>query len=97
MKIPIKRYEDDPTLPWTERYAKLLAHHEEETKFLIGVIKRVERLIPRWEDRHRKNAANADDYRYSGDYSKALSYSYIAEAYEACASSLKTRLGYDDR
>ena len=38
MKIPIKRYVMDESLSWEERYRKLEAHHEEETKYLISVM-----------------------------------------------------------
>lgn len=34
MKIPIKKYEDDPSLSWEERYKRLEAHHLEETSFI---------------------------------------------------------------
>lgn len=36
MKIPIKRYVDDPSLSWEERYARLSAHHVEETAWLVS-------------------------------------------------------------
>lgn len=36
MKIPIKKYVDDPTLSWEERYRRLEAHHKEETEWLIA-------------------------------------------------------------
>lgn len=39
MKIPIKKYEDNPTLSWEERYKKLDAHHLEETAWMIERIK----------------------------------------------------------
>ena len=35
MKIPIKKYVDDPSLTWEERYKRLEAHHKEETEYLI--------------------------------------------------------------
>jgi hypothetical protein len=41
-RIPIKRYVDDPALSWEERDARLLVHHEEETKFLISTIEELE-------------------------------------------------------
>jgi hypothetical protein len=48
MKIPIKKYVMDESLPWEERYRQLEAHHEEETKFLIGHCNELEksRVIP---------------------------------------------------
>ena len=41
-RIPIKKYEDDPSLPWQERYRRLEAHHLEETSFLIARIGELE-------------------------------------------------------
>lgn len=41
-RIPIKRYVDDETLSWEERYKRLMTHHEEEAKFLIGRIEELE-------------------------------------------------------
>ena len=35
MKVPIKRYVRDETLPIEEQYRQLEAHHEEETTFLV--------------------------------------------------------------
>lgn len=46
-KIPIKKYIDDPSLTWEERYKVLEAHHLEETTFLI---KRIEELELELED-----------------------------------------------
>jgi hypothetical protein len=43
-RIPIKRYVDDPSLTWEERYARLLKHHEEETKFLVSTIEELEEV-----------------------------------------------------
>ena len=42
MKIPIKKYVDDPTLTWEERYKRLDTHHQEETKWMIDEIRRLE-------------------------------------------------------
>lgn len=36
--IKIKRYVDDETLTWEERYNRLMKHHEEETKFIINKV-----------------------------------------------------------
>lgn len=36
MKIPIKAFRDDQSISFEERFNRLLAHHEEETKFLIA-------------------------------------------------------------
>lgn len=44
-RIPIKKYVMDEALSWEERYKKLEFHHEEETKFLIGKIEELEKLI----------------------------------------------------
>ena len=43
-RIPIKKYVDDPSLAWEQRYEALLRHHEEETKFLIARIEELEAL-----------------------------------------------------
>jgi hypothetical protein len=56
MKIPIKRYIDDPTLPWEERYRRLEAHHEEETRWLIAEVKRLEGELARAEAPERSGA-----------------------------------------
>lgn len=45
--IKVKRYVDDPTLSWEERYAALEAHHLVETKFLINTILK---LAGAWPD-----------------------------------------------
>lgn len=37
--IKVKRYVDDPSLSWEERYARLDAHHTKETTFLINKIR----------------------------------------------------------
>lgn len=34
----LKRYEDDPSLSWEERYKRLEAHHREETEALIALL-----------------------------------------------------------
>lgn len=36
--IKVKRYEDDETKSWEERYKQLEKHHLEETSFLINKI-----------------------------------------------------------
>lgn len=33
--IKVKKYVDDETLSWEERYKRLETHHKEETEFLI--------------------------------------------------------------
>ena len=47
MKIPIKKYIDDPQLSWEERYKKLEQHHKEETEYLISEVKRLEKYVSR--------------------------------------------------
>lgn len=42
MKLNIKKYVDDNTLSWEERYKKLEAHHIEETTELLKQIKYLE-------------------------------------------------------
>ncbi len=42
MKIPIQKYVMDESLSWEERYRLLEKHHEEETSWMIGEIKRLE-------------------------------------------------------
>jgi hypothetical protein len=44
-RIPIKRYVDDESLPWEARYQRLLAHHAEETTFLIQRIEELEQQL----------------------------------------------------
>lgn len=41
-KMKIKKYVDDSSLTWEERYNRLQAHHLEETKELINVIQELE-------------------------------------------------------
>ena len=43
--IKVPRYEDDPQLPWEERYQKLEAHHIQETTFLIEEVRRLARQL----------------------------------------------------
>jgi hypothetical protein len=42
MKIPIKKYKDDESLSWEQRYENLMKHHEEETKWLLSQIESLE-------------------------------------------------------
>jgi hypothetical protein len=42
IRIPIKRYEDDPSLTWEERYARLEAHHREETEWMMRKLKELD-------------------------------------------------------
>ena len=37
--VKIKKYKDDESLTWEERYKMLEKHHIEETNFLIGKIR----------------------------------------------------------
>lgn len=39
--IKVKKYSDDETLTWEERYKKLEEHHIEETSFLINKIREI--------------------------------------------------------
>lgn len=39
--IKVKKYVDDETLSWEERYKRLLDYHEKETKFLINEVNRL--------------------------------------------------------
>ena len=39
--IKVKKYKDDATLSWEERYRKLEQHHIEETTFLITKIRNI--------------------------------------------------------
>ena len=45
MKIPIKKYVDDATLTWEQRYTRLETHHKEETEWLIAEAKRLEAIL----------------------------------------------------
>jgi DnaJ-class molecular chaperone len=42
MKIPIKKYVMNENLSWEERYKQLESHHNEETKWMIEEIKKLE-------------------------------------------------------
>lgn len=46
-KVKTKRYIDDESLTWEERYKRLEKHHLEETKELIKTIEEIERLNDR--------------------------------------------------
>ncbi len=39
--IKVKKYTDDETLTWEERYKRLEEHHIEETSFLINKIREI--------------------------------------------------------
>lgn len=39
--IKVKKYVDDETLSWEERYKRLMDHHEKETRFLINEVNRL--------------------------------------------------------
>jgi hypothetical protein len=39
--IKVKKYVDDETLSWEERYKRLMKHHEDETKFLIDELNKL--------------------------------------------------------
>lgn len=41
-KMKVKKYVDDSSLTWEERYNKLYSHHLEETQELICVIQELE-------------------------------------------------------
>lgn len=41
--IRVKKYSDDASLTWEERYRRLEKHHVEETTFLINEIRRLAR------------------------------------------------------
>lgn len=43
--IKVKKYSDDETLTWEERYKKLEEHHIEETSFLINKIREIVKNI----------------------------------------------------
>ena len=71
MKMPIKKYVMDESLTWKERYQQLEKHHEEETSWMIGEIKRLDSLPYRvdafcsggWQ--HLASfAGETDAYRY---------------------------------
>lgn len=62
MKIPIKAFRDDSSLSWEERFNRLLAHHEEETKFLIGKINELERIPMSGIDSFKKGLAILEKY-----------------------------------
>lgn len=59
--IKVKKYTDDPTKTWEERYKALEAHHEKETKFLIKEVERLREAPPRPEEIQHAIAAWADE------------------------------------
>jgi len=36
--IKVKKFVDDPSLPWEDRFERLEQHHKEETEFLINIV-----------------------------------------------------------
>jgi len=49
-KMKIKKYTDDATLTWEERYKRLEAHHLKETRELLCVIQELETVIDNLSD-----------------------------------------------
>lgn len=45
MKLKVKKYVDDETLSWKERYKNLEEHHLAETKELIEMVKYLEERV----------------------------------------------------
>ncbi len=43
--IKVKRYEDNETKSWEERYKQLEKHHLEETSFLINKIRELVQML----------------------------------------------------
>jgi hypothetical protein len=43
--IRVKKYKDDPTLSWEERYKCLEHHHITETSFLIDKIRNIVKFL----------------------------------------------------
>ncbi|GJD22481.1 hypothetical protein RIVM261_074370 [Rivularia sp. IAM M-261] len=43
--IKVKRYKDDETKSWEERYKELEKHHLEETNFLITKIREIVQML----------------------------------------------------
>lgn len=43
--IKVKRYVDDPSLSWEERYKRLEEHHMKETTFLIEEVRNLARRL----------------------------------------------------
>ncbi len=52
--IKVPRYEDDPNLPWEERYRRLEEHHIAETTFLIAEVRKLAKRL----DDSRSNQEN---------------------------------------
>ena len=62
-KMKIKKYSDDATLTWEERYKKLEAHHLEETHELIGVIQQLESELDFfWDEDYYAEYLVIDDF-----------------------------------
>lgn len=54
--IKVKRYVDDPSLTWEERYRKLEEHHQKETEFLIKTCRELACQILQLSISEQKNA-----------------------------------------
>jgi hypothetical protein len=67
MKIPIKKYIDDLSLSWEERYKRLENHHMEETAWMIKEIKRLEKLII---DMNNKGKDIEEEYKKKAERNK---------------------------
>lgn len=46
MKIKVNKFVDNESLSWEVRFRRLLAHHEEETKWLIAAYDALRRATP---------------------------------------------------
>ncbi len=49
VRIPIKKFVDDETLPLEARFETLLRHHKEETTWLIAEVERLEEERDEWK------------------------------------------------
>jgi len=49
MKIKVKKFVDDPSKSWEERFKALEVHHLEETRWLIQRAESFERWARRWK------------------------------------------------
>lgn len=64
--IKVKRYTDDPTKPWEDRYKSLDEHHLKETTFMIEEVRRLADKLDEYEKlkvENEKKALRADRFR----------------------------------
>lgn len=86
MKIPIKKFEDDVCAPVHERFDKLLAHHTEETTWMVGEIRRLEIVLA--AARHVRRGCDCDYDDRCGRCQAAINVRAAIDAYDAQATTV---------